>query len=524
MRIILLPLLHAALFLCNICIAGDTINDLFEIERPLPKEVPESEAQIVVQEPSSEGRMVNLSPHREPGKRRAKKERRVIRSNYIEQMRRKYGLGQIAKGFPLQDLEPSRLRLRDKTPPITITKPPDLQYTKMAAMLDTLSSEGDTVVTVFNGTTIYGLNTTIVNLETETNGTVTISDFGAPTSVFTPLPRAAYYIFADVSYDSYEYFANASSYEMGALFPLTLNDIPYLPGVQYVEAFKCQLGILNSNMDLLPNSYVAYTIRNSDHKIPLATGEAFEFERQYYFMVVGPPYNDQVSSISYLYSPQNISFVSYSASAVDIGNSTRCPSFFRTIPPDNFQARAMAETMRLLGWTYVAALFTNDAYGLSGFEAFNTQAGRNGIKITCTTTFNPGTTDELQNFSSCVADSDASVVLLWSTISSEHMIGTNYFSIVDQDNAANVLAFLYNNATNSRLTFIASDRWAFIKDPSTFNDTTSRTGYSFPLDFINGTNALSKSSCIVICRDIGLFSANWSTGPIPSLCFSGEPQ
>lgn len=492
MRIILLPLLYVALLWCNLCIAGDAIDDPLEINKPFPKQVPESESQIVVQEPSREERMVNIPPRRGPEKRRVKKVKRVLRSNYMEKMRRNRRLEQIVKGFPLQEPEQHRRRFHDETPSITITKPPDSQYMKMAAMLNTVSSEGDTVVTVFNGTTIYGLNTTIVNLQTETNGTVTISSFKSRTSMLTPMPTAAYYIFADVAYDSYEYFANVSNYEMGALFPMTLNGIPYLTGVQYVEAFKCQLGILNSDRSILPNSYVAYMIRNSDSKIPLATGEAFEFDRQYYFMVVGPPYNDQVAPISYLYSPQNVSFVSYSAAAIDLGNSTRCPSFFRTIPSDNFQARAMAETMRLLGWTYVAALFTNDAYGLSGFEAFTIQAGRNRIQTTCTTSFTPGTIDALEGFSSCVADSDASVVLLWSTTTSRHKIETHSFSIVDQDNAADALAFLYNNATNSRLTFIASDRWAFIEDPSTFNDTKSRTGYSFPLEFINGTNALLK--------------------------------
>lgn len=62
---------------------------------------------------------------------------------------------------------------------------------------------------------------------------------------------------------------------------------------------------------------------------------------------------------------------------------------------------------------------------------------------------------------------------------------------MNQESAANALSFLYQNATNNRLTFIASDRWAFIKDPSTFNDTVARTGYSFPLEFINGTGGLA---------------------------------
>ena len=60
-------------------------------------------------------------------------------------------------------------------------------------------------------------------------------------------------------------------------------------------------------------------------------------------------------------------------------------------------------------------------------------------------------------------------------------------SVVSEDDAANALSFLYRNATNTRLTFIASDRWARITDPHTFNTTVvARTGSSFPLSFIEG--------------------------------------
>jgi len=59
---------------------------------------------------------------------------------------------------------------------------------------------------------------------------------------------------------------------------------------------------------------------------------------------------------------------------------------------------------------------------------------------------------------------------------------------VDETNAANALSYLYQNATNSRLTFVASDRWAIIGDPLLFNTTVkARTNFSFPLSFLNGT-------------------------------------
>lgn len=58
---------------------------------------------------------------------------------------------------------------------------------------------------------------------------------------------------------------------------------------------------------------------------------------------------------------------------------------------------------------------------------------------------------------------------------------------MDEENAANALSVLYRNATNSRLTFIASDRWAILQDPEAFNTTVvERTNSSFPLSLIEG--------------------------------------
>lgn len=292
------------------------------------------------------------------------------------------------------------------------------QYQKIAAHLapETTQTSSLTVVTVFNNNTIYGTNTTIVTLATETNYTTTITAVLKTLIPETPIPEATNLVLDDVAYPSFEYYVNASSYALGGLLPITLDGVPTLAGVQYVEAFKCQLGILNSNRDILPHSYVTYTIRNAGvNSIPLSTGEAYEFSLEEYFMVIGPPESVQVPPIGYLYAAQNISIISPSASSIDIGNATLYPSFFRTIPSDSFQARAIAETMRLFGWNFVAALFTNDAYGTSGQVAFGVQAGRNGIKVTCSNSFTPGTLNNIKKFSDCVASSDANVVLLWST-------------------------------------------------------------------------------------------------------------
>jgi hypothetical protein len=75
----------------------------------------------------------------------------------------------------------------------------------------------------------------------------------------------------------------------------------------------------------------------------------------------------------------------------------------------------MAEIMRLFGWSFIAALFTTDSYGTSGRSALLSQTGRQRIKVTCANSINPGSISGLSSFADCVASSDASVVVLWSS-------------------------------------------------------------------------------------------------------------
>ena len=256
--------------------------------------------------------------------------------------------------------------------------------------------------------------TTVSLIDLTNNSTLTILSQTSPTSSLTPFPEPTDFVLDQVNYEFLSFKSNATSYAMGGLLPITLNGKPWLAGIQYIEAFKCQLNILNSNSRILPVSLITYLIQNTEASVALSTQQAFLLMQKNVFMNVGPPYNEQISPVAYMYAPERLSLVSFDASSIFLANSTTYPSFFRTIPSDNFQARAMAETMRIFGWNFVAALFTPDTYGTSGRSAFLSQSGRQRIKVTCSNSIQPGSTSGLASFANCVATSDASVVLLWS--------------------------------------------------------------------------------------------------------------
>lgn len=72
--------------------------------------------------------------------------------------------------------------------------------------------------------------------------------------------------------------------------------------------------------------------------------------------------------------------VSYGASSAELANSA-FTSFFRTVPVDTFQSRAMAELVTHYKWSCVAVIGVDDWYGRSGVDAFVTAANESSICI-----------------------------------------------------------------------------------------------------------------------------------------------
>lgn len=56
------------------------------------------------------------------------------------------------------------------------------------------------------------------------------------------------------------------------------------------------------------------------------------------------------------------------ASCVCLSDKRRYPLFFRTIPSDASQAWAMAELLRVMGWTWVGLVSADDDFGRSGIQ------------------------------------------------------------------------------------------------------------------------------------------------------------
>lgn len=73
--------------------------------------------------------------------------------------------------------------------------------------------------------------------------------------------------------------------------------------------------------------------------------------------------------------------ISYASTSAKLSDKSRYDYFARTVPPDFFQAKAMAEILRFFNWTYVSTVASEGDYGETGIEAFELEARARNICV-----------------------------------------------------------------------------------------------------------------------------------------------
>uniref|UniRef100_A0A4W3GWB0 Extracellular calcium-sensing receptor-like n=1 Tax=Callorhinchus milii TaxID=7868 RepID=A0A4W3GWB0_CALMI len=199
---------------------------------------------------------------------------------------------------------------------------------------------------------------------------------------------------------------------IGGLFPIhfsvTAPQLSYKAKPQELQS--CEIRIMRANMmiftieeinkdqELLPNITLGYSIYDNCRKVPQAVRTAvtllngvddlFDNDKctgsPPISAIIGAARSTHSMIIGRIAGLFSIPVVSYSSSCPCLSDKREFPSFFRTIPSDSFQAKAMAQLVKHFGWTWIGSIATQDDYGQYLVQSFNKQVQEYGACLAFT--------------------------------------------------------------------------------------------------------------------------------------------
>lgn len=181
----------------------------------------------------------------------------------------------------------------------------------------------------------------------------------------------------------------------------------FLPGINRVEAAIFAIEQINNDLNILPNVTIGYDIRDICNDRGKAMEHTYDFSTNFHLQrgnsehfvnqnanstcteclqcskldttvkpiaaVVGPYGSRNSLQVAGLLQVVSIPAISPSATSEELSWAFY-RKFFRTVSPDNFQARAMADLIDYFGWEYIAVIAVEHSYGLYGFRALENES------------------------------------------------------------------------------------------------------------------------------------------------------
>ncbi len=172
--------------------------------------------------------------------------------------------------------------------------------------------------------------------------------------------------------------------------------------------------------------------------------------------VIGGSYSGVSIQVANLLRLFKIPQISYASTSSALSDKTRFEYFARTVPPDNFQARAMADIAVHFNWTYVSTVYSESDYGETGMDEFMKEAKARNVCIAASEKISQHATAE---------DLDDIILSLKKKASARVVI-----LFVRVEDATNFLLAAKRQNVTDQFVWVASDGWGNDQLPVSNNE------------------------------------------------------
>uniref|UniRef100_A0A8D3DQK1 G-protein coupled receptors family 3 profile domain-containing protein n=1 Tax=Scophthalmus maximus TaxID=52904 RepID=A0A8D3DQK1_SCOMX len=208
-------------------------------------------------------------------------------------------------------------------------------------------------------------------------------------------------------------------------------------GFRQAQTMAFAIDEINTNSNLLPNVTLGYSLYDNCIQLgigfraalSLASGKEEQVTLDQICVgtppvlgIVGDSSSTRSIAISTVLGLYRVPMVSYFATCSCLSDRQKFPSFFRTIPSDAFQVRAMIQILKRFGWTWAGLLISDDDYGVHAARSFQSDLAPSGGGCLAYTEILPwgDNPDELRRIVDVMKKSTARVVIVFAHES--HMI------------------------------------------------------------------------------------------------------
>uniref|UniRef100_A0A671U4C1 G-protein coupled receptors family 3 profile domain-containing protein n=1 Tax=Sparus aurata TaxID=8175 RepID=A0A671U4C1_SPAAU len=176
---------------------------------------------------------------------------------------------------------------------------------------------------------------------------------------------------------------------IGGIFPVSKKDLTF----RWTQVMIFAIEEINNDPAVLPNISLGYRILNSCASPTNAVRAALTLASRPEEIDLDSPCppamsaliaeggSSQSLAVAGALGPFHVPIVSYFSTCACLSNRAKYPSFFRTIPSDYFQAKALAALVKRFGWQWIGAIQSDNDYGRNGILAFIQEVKKLGVCV-----------------------------------------------------------------------------------------------------------------------------------------------